>query len=67
MEKLEADVRKFRQKAEDTDYLRKRIAVSCLLRLQSLLLQLLLNIIILYMYMYTYIYTAPITYAVGQI
>ena len=28
MEKLEADVRKYRQKAEDTEYLRKRIAVS---------------------------------------
>lgn len=32
VEKLEADVKKYRQKAEDTEYLRKRIAVSrCLL------------------------------------
>ena len=28
VEKLEADVVKYRQKAEDTEYLRKRIAVS---------------------------------------
>ena len=28
VEKLEADVVKYRQKAEDTDYLKKRISVS---------------------------------------
>lgn len=28
VEKLEADVMKYRQKAEDTEYLKKRIAVS---------------------------------------
>lgn len=30
VEKLEAEVNKYRQKAEDTDYLKKRIAVSSL-------------------------------------
>ena len=30
VEKLEADVVKYRQKAEDTEYLKKRIAVSLL-------------------------------------
>ena len=40
VEKLEADVRKYRQKAEDTEYLRKRISVSCLLCLHLLSLQL---------------------------
>lgn len=35
VEKLEADVRKYRQKAEDTEYLRKRIAVSYLFCLHT--------------------------------
>ena len=37
VEKLEADVKKYRQKAEDTEYLRKRIAVSCLSCLPTIL------------------------------
>ena len=61
VEKLEADVVKYRQKAEDTEYLRKRIAVS-LRTVLSLSLSLSLSSTSLYKcegVVFTYKYTIP--------